>query len=180
MAGIWVREGNSIRIDMSVLDPIIARVEAKVKAICDPEEESYDRWMDALKYIKVSGDYKLLTAYEKFISDENSDPRIIDTFVAALRGKSTRAYRSVDSMTPEHLEAFWRVRQAITDHDIRSRRKWNDRDDRPLYFIVFEDPSKAQIMRSIIDSRGVIDAKTMRGMLSGIDSSATMLVDGAL
>jgi hypothetical protein len=182
MAGIWVKEGNGIRIDLTVLDPIISRVEAKVEALCDPDEESYHRWKDALKHVKISGDYKLLTAYEKFISEENSDPRIIDSFISALYGTTHRYYRSISSMTLEHVRAYWLVRDAIYNAKLRTRNNAShfDSDYRPLYLIVFNDPSKARIMCSIIEARGVIDAKTMRGMLSSIDSSATMLVDGAL
>jgi hypothetical protein len=180
MAGIWVKDGNGIRVDLSVLDPIIARVEAKVEAICDPNEESYHRWKDALKHIKVSGDYKLLTAYEKFISDENSDPRIIDSFISSLRGPTQRVYCSLDSMTVDHLNAYWMVRNALYEATVRSRSSLPQLDYRPLYLIVFNDPSKMKVMCSIIETRGVIDAKTMRGMLSSIDSSATMLADGAL
>lgn len=182
MGGIWVKEGNGIRLDLTVLDPIIARVETKVESLCDPDEESYHRWKDALKHVKVSGDYRLLTAYEKFISEENSDPRIIASFVGSLYGEKGRAYRSLSSMTLEHVRAYWIVRNAIYDAKLHAKdAAWRiPADYRPLYLIVFNDPSKAQIMSSIIESRGIIDAKTMRGVLSSIDSSATMLVDGAL
>jgi hypothetical protein len=182
MAGIWVKEGNGLRVDMSVLDPIISRVESKVEVICDPADDHYYRWKDALKLIKVSGDYKLLTAYEKFISDENSDPRHIDCFISSLRGPNRRFYRSLESMTMEHFNAYWMVRNTMYSETIRSRSASRQRqpDYRPMYLIVFNDPSKARIMRSIIEARGVIDAKTMRGILSGIDSSAPMLADGLL
>ena len=133
-----------------------------------------------MRGVRISCDLNLTNAFDRFLCDENSDPRIIITFMDTLRGNGRRAYRSVSSLTEDHFKAYCVLRDAIKEARLRETGAARYADDRPLLLIVLDDPSKALVMRSIIEQRGVISAKNMRGLLRSVDASAPMLSDGAL
>jgi hypothetical protein len=163
------------------LEQAIERVKHKVYSILDADD-TYGRaqWQRALDLAWKAADDGLVDVYERLISKKHHDPGEIRMLVDSVRPfGSSRAYRSLSSMTHEHLEAFQMVRDEITDKGGWLSGRWHER-MKELERIIFDDPAAAPMVCALIRTHGVVSGKTMRSLLSGIDRNATALVEGAL